>query len=68
MKYVAISALFAAAALGAATSGVRAQSLESLFVECRAGYTYDAGKNMCMLNKKTGKKKVAKKKAAKKTS
>jgi hypothetical protein len=31
---------------------------------CRAGYTYDAAKNMCMLDKKakkTSKKKVAKK-------
>jgi hypothetical protein len=49
--------------MGAGT-GAQAQSLESLFVMCRAGYTYDAAKNMCMLDKKakkTSKKKVAKK-------
>jgi hypothetical protein len=52
------------AAMGTGMSGAQAQSLESLFVECRSGYTYDAAKNMCMLDKKA--KKTAKKKVAKK--
>jgi hypothetical protein len=67
MRRIVISGLFAfAAASTAMISGAQAQSLESLFVQCRSGYTYDAGKNMCMLDKKakkTAKKKVAKKKA-----
>lgn len=53
------------AAMGAGMSGAQAQSLESLFVMCRAGYTYDAAKNMCMLDKKA-KKTAKKKKVAKK--
>lgn len=71
MRRIVISGLFAFAAASAAmVSGAQAQSLESLFVECRSGYTYDAGKKMCLLNKKakkTAKKKVAKKKAKAKT-
>jgi len=67
MRRIVISGLIAfAAASVATTSGAQAQSLMSLFVECRSGYTYDAAKNMCMLDKKakkTAKKKVAKKKA-----
>jgi len=68
MKRIVISGLLAAAAVSTAmVGGAQAQSLEALFVECRTGYTYDAGKNMCMLDKKakkkTVKKKVAKKKA-----
>lgn len=53
------------AAMRAGMSGAQAQSLESLFVMCRAGYTYDAAKNMCMLDKKA-KKTAKKKKVAKK--
>jgi hypothetical protein len=64
MKRFAMLAAVACAAMGAGMPGAQAQSLESLFVMCRAGYTYDAAKNMCMLDKKakkTSKKKVAKK-------
>jgi hypothetical protein len=64
MKRFLILGAVACAAMGTGISGARAQSLESLFVMCRTGYTYDAAKNMCMLDKKakkTSKKKVAKK-------
>ncbi|HEX6610117.1 MAG TPA: hypothetical protein VF051_05025 [Hyphomicrobiaceae bacterium] len=64
MKRFLILGAVACASMGAGISGAQAQSLESLFVMCRAGYTYDAAKNMCMLDKKakkTSKKKVAKK-------
>ena len=52
MKRIVIASLFAFAATGIATTGVQAQSLESLFVECRTGYKYDDAKKMCMLEKK----------------
>lgn len=64
MKRSMILGAIACAAISAGTSGAQAQSLESLFVMCRAGYTYDVSKNMCMLDKKA--KKTAKKKVAKK--
>ena len=65
MKRLVILGAIVGAAIAAGTSGAQAQSLESLFAMCRTGYTYDAGKNMCMSDKKA-KKKVAKKKVAKK--
>lgn len=65
MKRFLILGAVACASIGAGISGAQAQSLESLFVMCRTGYTYDAGKNMCMLDKKA--KKTSKKKVAKKT-
>lgn len=64
MKRSVMLGAIVCAAMAAGMSGAQAQSLESLFVMCRAGYTYDAAKNMCMLDKKA--KKTAKKKVAKK--
>lgn len=63
MKRLVILGAIVGAAITAGTSGAQAQSLESLFVMCRSGYTYDAAKNMCMLDKKA--KKTAKKKVKK---
>ena len=59
-----LGAIACAVAGGAMSSSAQAQSLESLFAECRPGYTYDLSKNMCMSDKKA--KKVSKKKAFKK--
>lgn len=64
MKRSMILGAIVCAAVSAGTSSAQAQSLESLFVMCRAGYTYDLAKNMCMLDKKA--KKTAKKKTVKK--
>ena len=50
-----------AVASGAMSSSAQAQNM---FAECRPGYTYDLGKNMCMLDKKA--KKASKKQASKK--
>lgn len=63
-RFVILGAMVCAAAGAGLSGGAQAQSLESMFVQCRTGYSYDAAKNMCMLNKKakkTSKKKVAKK-------
>ncbi len=68
MKRIIIASLLAFGATSLATTGAQPQSLESLFVECRAGYKYDDAKKMCMLEKKakkTPKKKVVKKAKAK---
>ena len=62
---VMLGVVACAVAGGAMASNAQAQSMGSLFAECRPGYTYDLGKNMCMLDKKA--KKVSKKKASKKT-
>lgn len=70
MRRTIIASLFAFAAASMVGTTAQAQTLESLFAMCRSGYTYDASKNMCMLDKKakkTSKKKVAKKKAKAKT-
>jgi hypothetical protein len=63
-QFVILGAMACAAAGVGLSGGAQAQGLESLFVECRSGYSYDAAKNMCMLDKKakkTSKKKVTKK-------
>ena len=63
-RFVILGAIACVAAGVGLSGGAQAQSLESLFVECRSGYSYDAAKNMCMLDKtakKTSKKKVTKK-------
>ena len=65
MKHsVLLGVVACAVAAGAIPSSAQAQSMGSLFAECRPGYTYDLGKNMCMSDKKA--KKVSKKKASKK--
>ena len=56
-----LGAIACAVASGAMSSSAQAQSM---FAECRPGYTYDLGKNMCMSDKKA--KKASKKKASKK--
>ena len=63
-RFAILGAVACAVAGGAMSSNAQAQSLESLFAECRPGYTYDLSKNMCMSDKKA--KKVSKKKVSKK--
>ena len=63
-RFVILGAIACAAAGAGLSGGAQAQSLESMFAGCRSGYSYDAAKNMCMLDKKakkTSKKKVSKK-------
>jgi hypothetical protein len=64
-RFVIVGAIACVAAGVGLSGGAQAQSLESLFVECRSGYSYNAAKNMCMLDKKKAKK-ISKKKVAKK--
>ena len=61
---VLLGVVACAVAASAIPSSAQAQSMGSLFAECRPGYTYDLGKNMCMSDKKA--KKVSKKKTPKK--